>query len=434
MIPSDAIRTEAAMVVQLGELMMILDLHRQGLSITAIARRTGRDPKTVRKYIERGLEPPAYGPRQVGRPSKLAPYLDYLRERVAAFPDLSAVRLTRELRECGYTGAYTAVKRFVAAIRPESQPKPFEIRFETPPGYQAQVDFARFVTTFTDEPGIVRIVWLFSMVLGHSRHIFARFVMHQDLQTLLRCHMLAFAAIGGVPIEILYDRMKTAVTGEDGDGHIIYNRSLIALGRHYGFLPRACRPYRAKTKGKVERPFSYIRQDFFLGRSFRNLDDLNGQLDDWLARVANVRLHGTTQRIVSEAFAAERPELQSLPTFPFDALLKLERRVSHDGLVSIGGNYYSVPDRTRRVVEVHQLPDQIRILDAGRLVATHPILEGRRQYRVDAAHRQGAAARAARHMADDPVIIDRIGERVAHRSLAFYQAVGEHLAVSGGRP
>jgi transposase len=160
MIPSGLIRTEAAMVVQLGELMMILDLHRQGLSITAIARRTGRDPKTVRKYIERGLEPPAYGPRQVGRPGKLAPYLDYLRERVTAFPDLSAVRLTRELRERGYKGAYTAVKRFVAAIRPESQPKPFEVRFETPAGYQAQVDFARFVTSFTDEPGVVRIVWL----------------------------------------------------------------------------------------------------------------------------------------------------------------------------------------------------------------------------------------------------------------------------------
>src|SRR6202008_2896838 len=125
--------------------------------------------------------------------------------------------------------------------------------------------------------------------LGHSRFIFARFVMHQDLQTLLRCHMQAFAAIGGVPIEILYDRMKTAVTGEDGDGHIVYNRSLLALAQHYGFHPRACRPYRAKTKGKVERPFSYIRQDFFLARSFRNLDDLNAQLDDWLATIAKNR-------------------------------------------------------------------------------------------------------------------------------------------------
>lgn len=181
---------------------MILDLHRQGLSITAIARRTGRDPKTIRKYIERGLEPPVYGPRRVGRPSKLAPYLDYLRERITAYPDLSAERLTREIKERGYRGAYTAVKRYVAAIRPEPQPKSFEVRFETPAGDQAQVDFARFVTTFTDEPGLARIIWLFSLVLGHSRFIFARFVMHQDLQTLLRCHMLAFEAIGGVPIEI----------------------------------------------------------------------------------------------------------------------------------------------------------------------------------------------------------------------------------------
>lgn len=239
-------------MVLLGELVMILDLHRQGLSVSAIARRTGRDPKTIRKYIERGLEPPAYGPRQPGRPSKLAPYLDYLRERITAFPDLSAVRLTRELRERGYTGAYTAVKRFAAAIRPP-EAKPYEVRFETPAGQQAQVDFARFLVTFTDAPDTTCIVWLFSLVLGHSRHIEARFVLHQDLQTLLRCHMQAFTAIGGVPIEILYDRMKTAVTGEDADGHIVYNRSLLALAQHYGFLPRACRPYRAKTKGKVER-------------------------------------------------------------------------------------------------------------------------------------------------------------------------------------
>ena len=418
--------------------MMILDLHRQGLSVTAIARRTGRDPKTVRKYIERGLELPVYGPRQVGRPNKLAPYIEYLRERMAAFPELTATRLTRELRERGYTGAYTAVKRFVAAIRPSDGPKPFEVRFETPSGHQAQVDFARFVTRFEDEPGVTRIVWLFSLVLGHSRHIVARFVLHQDLQTLLRCHMAAFEAIGGVPIEILYDRMKTAVTGEDGEGHIVYNRSLLALARHYGFHPRACRPYRAKTKGKVERPFSYIRKDFFLARSFRNLDDLNAQLQDWLDTVANVRLHATTQRIVSEAFAAEQLDLQRLPATPFDALLKLERRVSHEGLVSIGGNYYSVPDRTRRVVEVHQLPDVIRILDGGRLVATHPILEGRRQYRIDPGHRQGATARAMRRGYEDTVPIGRRGDHVARRSLAFYQAVGERLAVgatntAGGR-
>jgi transposase len=419
-------------MVQLGELMMILELHRQGLSVTAIARRTGRDPKTVRKYIERGIEAPVYGPRSVGRPSKLAAFREFLRERIVAFPDLSAARLTREVRDLGYAGAYTAVKRFLAAIRPGNGPKPYEVRFETPPGLQAQVDFARFVVAFTDDPGVSRVVWLFSLVLGHSRFLFARYVLHQDLQTLLRCHIQAFEAIGGVPLEILYDRMKTAVIGEDEQGHIVYNRSLLALARHYRFQPRACRPYRPKTKGKVERPFSYIRQDFFLGRSFRNLDDLNLQLVDWLDSVANIRVHGTTQRVVAEAFADEQPELQRLPQHRFEAVLKLERRVSHDGFVAIGGNFYSVPDRTRRVVEVQQLPDMIRILDLGTVVAEHPVLEGRKQYRIDRTHRTGGSAKRKINTASG-VIIGRIGDHVPLRPLAIYQAIGEQLA-NASRP
>lgn len=137
-------------------------------------------------------------PKLAAALQKLDLYLTYLRERAAAFPDLSAVRVTREIREFGYQGRYIAVKRFVAAIQPERQPQPFEVRFETPPGQQAQIDFARFVTVFTDEPRAVRIVWLFSLVLGHSWHLFARFVLHQDPHTLLRCHMLAVAAISGV--------------------------------------------------------------------------------------------------------------------------------------------------------------------------------------------------------------------------------------------
>ena len=418
-------------MVRLGELMMILELHRQGISITAIARRTGRDPKTVRKYIERGIEAPVYGPRTVGRPSKLATFMQFLNERVMAFPDLSAARLTREIRALGYAGAYTAVKRYLAAIRPENGPKPYEVRFETPPGVQAQVDFARFVVDFADDPGTSRIVWLFSLVLGHSRFIFARYVLHQDLQTLLRCHMQAFDALGGTPIEILYDRMKTAVTGEDDAGHIVYNSSLLALARHYRFQPRACRPYRAKTKGKVERPFSYIRQDFFLGRSFRDLADLNVQLADWLDTVANARVHGTTQRIVAEAFAAEQPELQTLPAHHFDAVLKLERRVSHDGFVAVNGNFYSVPDRTRRVVEVQQLPDLIRILELGRIIAEHPVVEGRKQYRIDRSHRTGGNGTRRRSGVAVDVTVGRLGDHVPLRSLAVYQAIGSHLAAGG---
>jgi len=345
-------------------------------------------------------------------------------------PDRSGMEVLREIREHGYTGGYTAVTDFLREVRP-SPTLPFEVRFETPAGEQAQVDFAHFEVIFTDEPSAPRIVWLFSLVLGYSRLIWARFVAHQDLQTVLRCHMAAFAALSGVPREILYDRMKTAVIGEDDQAHIVYNRALIDFARHYGFHPKACRPYRAKTKGKVERPFRYIREDFFLARSFRNLDDLNAQLAHWLATVANPRMHATTRRVVNEAFAEEM--LQPLPLVPFRAVLKLERRVSHEGMVSVGGNLYSVPDATRkRVVEVHSLADEIRIFEADRLIAVHPVLEGHHQRRLAPGHRKMPTQRATAEAAAIP--IGRAGDIVARRSLDFYEAVARRLAAESGRP
>jgi transposase len=419
-------------VIDLGELVMILDLHREGLTVSAIARQLELDRKTVRKYIERGLEPPAYGPRKP-RSRRLEPFEPYLWQRVAAYPGLTGSRLLREIRERGYRGGYTAVTDFLREVRPAPIP-PFEIRFETPPGHQAQVDFAQFQVVFTDESNVVRIVWLFSLVLGYSRLIWARFVMHQDLQTVLRCHLAAFEALGGVPAEILYDRMKTAVTGKDDEGHIVYNRALIDFARHHGFHPRACRPYRAKTKGKVERPFRYIREDFFLARSFRNLDDLNRQLAHWLGAVANPRLHATTQRVVNEAFAEERPFLKPLPLVPFNAVLKLERRVSHEGMVSVGGNLYSVPDATRRrVVEIHTLADEIRIFEDGRLIAAHAVLEGRHQRRVAPGHRKMPSI-PCNAASQEPGLLGRAGDIVARRSLDFYEAVARRLAADGGRP
>jgi hypothetical protein len=324
------------------------------------------------------------------------------------------------------------VRDHVREIRP-ARSVGYESRFETPPGEQAQVDFARFEVEFADEPGMKRIVWLFSMVLGYSRLIWARFVLHQDLQSVLRCHIAALEAIGGAPCTILYDRMKTAVLGEDADGLVIYNRALVDLARHYGFQPRACRPYRAKTKGKVERPFRYIREDFFLAGAFRNLEDLNDQLRHWLDTVANPRVHATTNRVVNEAFAEERASLRALPSIPYRAVLRLERRASHEGMVSVGGNLYSVPDTTRRrVFDVHVLADEIRIFEDEALVATHAPLEGRGEKRLDPSHRKPINA-CRRSLRDpEPLILTRTGDRVVRRSLDFYAAVGRRLAGLGG--
>jgi transposase len=418
-------------VIKLGELFMILELHRQGVSVSAIARQLGIDRKTVRAHIAKGLAQPVYKTRPP-RPRLIEPFAPYLHERIASFPTLTGSRLLRELRERGYTGGYSAVTDILRDLRPTLSPA-FEVRYETPPGEQAQVDFARFETEFTDEPGCKRIVWLFSMVLGYSRLIWARFVIHQDLQSVLRCHIGALEAIGGAPREILYDRMKTAVIGEDADGLVVYNRGLVDLARHYGFHPRACRPYRPKTKGKVERPFRYIREDFFLGGVFRNLDDLNGQLRHWLDRIANPRVHATTHRVVKEAFAEEKGALRPLPMAPYQAVLRLERRASHEGMVSIGGNLYSVPDTTRRrVFDVHVLADAIRIFEEGALVATHAPLEGRGQKRLDPAHRKTVAAYRRRSNDPEPVLLARAGDRVPRRPLDFYAAVGRRLATQGG--
>ena len=347
---------------------------------------------------------------------------------------MRATRLLREIRELGYIGGYTTVKSFVHEIRTARSPG-WEHRFETPPGRQAQVDFARFVVRFRSTPEREQIVWLFSMILGYSRYLFCRFVLRQDLPAVIRCHIEAFGALGGVPEQILYDRMKTAVIGEADDGHIIYNRQLLDLARHYDFVPKACAAYRAKTKGKVERPFSYIRDDFFLGEEFVDLADMNTKLDRWLQAVAHPRCHGTTRRIVQEAFLEERPSLRALPEIPYQAVLRAERRVTRDGMVSIDGNLYSVPDSThRRLVEVQVMCDQVQILDHGKLVAVHPVLPGRGQRRVATGHRRyppPGNAKSERE-SDRELILSVPCAPVARRDLLVYDQIARGLAVESG--
>ncbi len=180
----------------------------------------------------------------------------------------------------------------------------------------------------------------------------------------------------------------------------------------------------------MERPFRYIRQDVFLGRTFRNLDGLNDQLTRWLDEVANPRLHATTRRVILEAFAEERPHLKTLPLAPWRTVLKLERRITRDGMVSVGGNLYSVPDATRRrVVEVQCLADEILIVEDGTVVAVHPVLEGKNRRRVAPGHRQPTRLAAARPVAEEPaVVLERAGDRGGQRPLAVYDTIARGLA------
>jgi len=425
------VRSVELPVVNLKEWIVILELHRQGLSISDIARRTGKDRKTVRKYIEGGVvSPPAYKSRP-RRVSPLEPFKAFVRQRLLEWPELTGRRVMREIQALGYLGGYTTVKCFVRQVRPPAT-SGFEVRFETPAGHQAQVDFAEFKVSFASEPGISRRVWLFAMVLGHSRYLWAQFVAHQDLATVLRCHMEAFEHFGGVPREILYDRMKTAVLAE-GDEAIIYNDKLLACGSHYRFTPRACKPYRAKTKGKIERPFRYIRADFFMARSFEDLADMNAQLRQWLDTVANARVHGTTQQVVSEHFCQEKPHLRSLPARRLDIVLRVQRRLTRDGFVSVDANLYSVPDGlSGRTVDVETTPTHVRIVHHGVLVAQHDLLTGRGERSLLAGHRRPRAPGCS-PTSGQPIRLSPPGHSVAVRTLAVYEHVGRQLA-SGVHP
>ena len=145
------------------------------------------------------------------------------------------------------------------------------------------------------------MLWGFTMTLGYSRRMMAEAATDQKLGTLLRMHEAAFQQWGGVPEEILYDRMKTVWTGTDERGEIIWNAVFLDFARYWGFTPRLCRPYRAQTKGKVESGVKYVRRNFLCGLQGRepaNLADLNAELRRWVAEVANQRVHGTTHEQV----------------------------------------------------------------------------------------------------------------------------------------
>jgi transposase len=302
--------------------MLLRHYLEQGVSKSGLARQLGISRDTIHRWIragdlDRDLDAGAvqYGPRPPV-PTKLDPYKAIVRTRLEAYPELSAVRLLEEIRAAGYGGGYTQLKEFVRSIRPVPVPEPVR-RFETPPGRQAQVDFARFRF-----PWGVRYALL--VVLGYSRLLWLRFYRRQDMRTLLLGLEEAFAYMGGVPRELLFDQMKAVITKDlrlEG-GALVRNAEFLRFAHHWGFTPRACRPYRAQTKGKVERPVRYVRGNLIYGRDFLNDPDLDRQRLLWLDHVANVRVHRTTHERPQIRFERdERSLLQPLAARPYYSLV-----------------------------------------------------------------------------------------------------------------
>ncbi len=305
-------------------LVLFKHLLDAGLSKSAIAARLGVSRRVIYYWLasgqlDRDVETPTRTSKP--RPTKLDRYIPIITERLTTYPELSAVRLFAEVQAAGYTGGITQLRDYVARVRPRPAPEPV-VRFETAPGHQAQVDFAE-----------LRLPWgkryALLVVLGYSRLLWFQCYPRQTLATVITGLEAAFTYFGGVPRELLFDQMKAVViedTRVDG-GKLLENPEFLRFARHWGFRIRACRPYRAQTKGKVERPVRYIRGNFLYGRTFVGDADLDAQRLWWLDHVANVRQHRTIQTTPRERFEAdERVVLQPLASHPYRPLvLPVER-------------------------------------------------------------------------------------------------------------
>ena len=255
------------------------------------------------------------GRGRVRRRSLLDAYKPMIELRLETHPGLTARRLHRELRAAGFEGGYDAVKRYARQVRQRQAVVEPTVRFETAPGLQGQVDFAEFRLPWGRRHALVT-------VLGYSRLLWFRFYRRQTMEVVMRGLESAFGFFGGVPRELLFDQMKAVVTGDErpSGGKLLRNEEFLRFSRHWGFEVRACRPYRARTKGKVERPIRYIRQDFFYGREFVSDEHLNSEAERWLRQRANVRIHGTLKQRPADRFEFERERLRPLVSRPYASL------------------------------------------------------------------------------------------------------------------
>jgi transposase len=418
-------------MLRVEERFVIRELYGKGVSITEIARLTGHDRKTIRAALSQPLLP-APRPARPPRVSRLAPYVPYLEQRLADGV-CNAHKLYLEIAKRGYPGKETMVRAFVQPFR-EARRAQATVRFETAPGEQAQVDWGHFGTI--EHRGRAQRLYAFVMTLGWSRAMYLEFTTSMESVWFLRCHVHAFHYFGGAPRQVLHDNLKTAVLDRAPSGAVHWQPQYLDFADYYGFAPRACRPYRAQTKGKVESGVKYVRGNFWVGLRYTDLADLNRQAREWADTVANVRVHGTTgeppfARLPREGLAA----LAGKPDY--DTSLVSYRWSSADCLVSYAGNYYSVPAsaaRQRLLVRETEHEELVIVGADGTELARHRLAVGYHERVVVPAHYDDLAAsrtprprkRGALQIlppAPDPLLPD--APAVEIRSLHEYDRVTE---------
>jgi len=367
------------------EVAAMLRLHALGWGIRRIATELGCSHMTVRRYLEAGGWTPAKVPP---RPKTLDGLESWLAERFRRHRGNADVVRQDLQREHGLRTVERAVAPWRRELEAEARAT---VRFETPPGHQLQIDFGELRAAVGGEPR--GKIYLFVATLGHSRRLYVQPFRHERQSAWLDGLEGAFRHFGGLPQEVLLDNAKALVTHHDPETReVLFNERFHAFARYWGFRPRACAPYRARTKGKDERGVGYVKRNAIAGHSFAGWAALEAHLAWWMREVADVRVHGTTgeppvERFLRDEAHALRP-LEGRP--PFRQIRELTRQVHADGFVDVDTNRYSVPWRLIGTAVTVRISDgQLHVFQAGVEVARHAERHGRRERVIDADHRVG---------------------------------------------
>ena len=344
----------------------ILRLHAaEKWRVGTIARQLHVHRDTVRRVLALNGAPVQSSPL---RPSRVDPYRPFILQTLARFPTLTAARLYVMVGERGYVGSGEHFRHLIAGMRPRPAAEAY-LRLRTLPGEQAQVDWGCFGQLQIGRAR--RPLTAFVMVLSHSRMIFLRFFLDARMDSFLRGHVQAFAALGVARV-LLYDNLKSAVLERHGQA-IRFNPQLLALAGHYRFEPRPVALARGNEKGRVERAIQYVRESFFAAREFTDLADLNAQARAWCqGQAADRRWHQDRRLSVRQAFEAEQACLLSLPQREFPLGERVAVVVGKTPYVRFDLNDYSVPHtHVRRTLAVLADEQWVRVLDGAVELARH---------------------------------------------------------------
>jgi transposase len=404
----------------------MMRLKACGWGIKRIARELGCSHHTVKHYLVAGGPLPFKPPK---RAKALDGHEDWLRERLIRHRGNADVVRQDLAAEKGIAVGLRTLQRAVQPYRQVLKAEALATtRFETPPGRQLQIDFGERLV----EIGGSRVkAFVFVATLGHSRRLHVQAFRHERQESWFTGLESAFFAFGGVPEEVLMDNPRALVVQHDAvSRQVRFNDKLMAFAKHWGFAPRACAPYRARTKGKTENGVGYVKKNAVAGHCFASWEAFEAHLARWEREVANVRTHGTTGEAPITRF--ERDEAHRLKPLggrpSFGSIRELTRIVGNDCAVEVDTNSYSVPWRLiGERVAVTIAAGEVRIRHGAREVAAHAEAQGRRQRSIDRAHLDGVAGCGA-------AIRREPAEASAIRPMApaLLRPLSEYEAVIGG--